>query len=77
MYFAIQEHQLFENGRHDISFTFNTGDCVDKGAIQVLRNAVGVGVSAFLEKSVMDVYSSMLLALRGGQISWKKALRNT
>ena len=37
------------------------------GAIQVLRNAVGGGwVSAFLEKSVTEVYGSTLLALRGG-----------
>ena len=37
------------------------------GAIQVLCNAVGVwGVSTFLGKSIMKVYSSMLLALRGG-----------
>ena len=37
------------------------------GAIQVLRNAVGVGwVSAFLERSVTEVYGSKLLALRGG-----------
>ena len=35
------------------------------GAIQVLRNAVGVGVS-FPGKSVTKVYSSTLLALRGG-----------
>ena len=38
-----------------------------KGAIQVLRNAVGGGwVSAFPEKSVTKVYGSTLLALRGG-----------
>ena len=38
-----------------------------KGAIQVLRNAVGGGwVSAFLEKSVTEVYGSTLLALQGG-----------
>ena len=49
-------------------------------AIQGLRNAVGVGVgvSTFPEKSVTKVYSSMLLALRGG--GWgsnflEKALR--
>ena len=40
------------------------------GAIQVLRNAVGVGMSAFPEKSVTKVYSSTLLlqilALLGG-----------
>ena len=44
----------------------------------MLRNAVGGGeVSAFPEKSVTNVYSSTLLALRGGewgggQISRKK-----
>ena len=39
----------------------------DIGAIQVYKcNAVGGGrVSAFPEKSVTKVYSSMLLALRG------------
>ena len=42
------------------------------------RNALGVGVSAFPEKSVMKVCGSTLLALRGG--GWgsnfqKKALR--
>ena len=36
------------------------------GAIQVLRNAVGMGVSAFPEKSVTKVYGSTLLALWGG-----------
>ena len=37
------------------------------GVIQVLRNAVRGGkVSAFPEKSVAKVYSSMLLELRGG-----------
>ena len=38
------------------------------GGRQVLRNAVGggVGVSAFPGKSVMKVYDSALLALRGG-----------
>ena len=36
------------------------------GAIQLLRNAVGVGVSAFPEKSIMKVYGSTLLALQGG-----------
>ena len=48
--------------------------------MQVLRNAGGGGVSDFLEKSIMKVYGSMLLALRGG--GWgsnfqKKVLRNT
>ena len=32
----------------------------------MLRNAVGVGESAFPEKSVTKVYGSTLLALRGG-----------
>ena len=36
------------------------------GAIQVLRNAVGVGGVSFPRKSVTKVYGSMLLALRGG-----------
>ena len=35
-------------------------------AIQVLRNAVGVGVSAFPEKFITKVYGSTLLALLGG-----------
>ena len=35
------------------------------GAIQVLRNAMGVG-SAFPEKSVTKVLGSTFLALRGG-----------
>ena len=43
----------------------------------MLCNAVGVGVSAFPEKSVTNVYSSLSLALRGGKISRKKALRKT
>ena len=41
----------------------------------MLRNAVGGGVSAFTEKSVMKMYGSTLLALRGGgwgSISRKK-----
>ena len=46
----------------------------------MLRNADGVGVSDFPEKSVTEVYGSMLFALRGG--GWgsnfqKKALSNT
>ena len=37
------------------------------GAIRVLRNAVGGGwVSYFPEESVTKMYSSTLLALRGG-----------
>ena len=36
------------------------------GAIQVLCNVVGVGVSNF-PGSIMEVYGSMLLALRGGR----------
>ena len=47
----------------------------------MLRNAVGDwGVSPFPEKSITKVYGATLLALRGvggGQISRKKALRNT
>ena len=35
------------------------------GAIQVLRNAVGRGMSDFLEKSIAKVYDSMLLVFRG------------
>ena len=53
---------------------------VDIGAIQVLRNAVGVGVSAFPEKSIRKVYGSTLLPLLGGGgglIYRKKSLRNT
>ena len=45
------------------------------GAIQVLRNAMGV--SAFLKKSVTKVYSSMLFSLRGvggGHISMKNVM---
>ena len=37
------------------------------GAIQVLHNAVRVGVSNLPEKSITKVYGSMLLALRGGE----------
>ena len=52
------------------------------GVIQVLRNAVGGGrVSNFTEKSVTKMYSSTLLALRGGWVCVKfpekKALLNT
>ena len=36
------------------------------GASQVLRNAVGVWVSAFLGKKLLKVYDPTLLALRGG-----------
>ena len=46
----------------------------------MLRNAVGVGVSAFPEKSITKVYGSTLLPLLGGgggQISRTKSLRNT
>ena len=38
----------------------------DLGAIQVLRNADGGGVSTFPGKSVTKVYGPTLLALRGG-----------
>ena len=33
------------------------------GAIQVLHNALGMGVSNFLQKSITKVYGSILLAL--------------
>ena len=36
------------------------------GTMQVLRNAVGVGVSAFPEKALRRWACSRLLALRGG-----------
>ena len=52
-----------------------------KGPIQVIRNAVGgERVPDFPEMSIMKMYGSTLLALRGGggcQISSKKELRNT
>ena len=72
-------HNLYEREENtNTSCTYALGEWViaplliDQGAIQVLRNAVGGGwMSAFLKKSVTEVYGSMLLALRGGWVGVK------
>ena len=73
-------NSLGMNGQNSNSVTKNIIVVSQRGAIQVLRNGVGVGWVHFPEKSVMKGHGSTLLALRGvggGQIPWKKALHNT
>ena len=60
------EHVREQHGYKKMAVSLEQGIQTAKGSFKCYVTQMGVGVSDFLEKSVTKVYSSMLLALRGG-----------